>query len=246
MAVRQFSTLAAMHFIEMRGIFRRRRRARLPCCDATSKVTQERLRLASDLHDTVGHGLILIAMQARHLSTSSPSLRSQLREIEEGAQDSLQEIRRVVGGLHAVEERERSLTHAVADIVRRVPTKALHLAFEIVGDEELLDASIRAAAVRVVKEGITNALKYAHGQRAVVILSFGESLAVIVRSALPDDRQGTTYSGQAGSGLAGLRAHVASCGGTFRHGRTEHDEFTIFAEFGSLRVAEAADHGRLR
>jgi len=77
MAVRQFSTLAAMHFIEMRGIFRRRRRARLPCCDATSKVTQERLRLASDLHDTVGHGLILIAMQARHLSTSSPSLRSQ-------------------------------------------------------------------------------------------------------------------------------------------------------------------------
>jgi signal transduction histidine kinase len=235
--------LGSISFREMRQKFRAAKHARSSGYDVRSEVARERRRLASDLHDTVGHGLVMIAMQARHLGAASPRLRPQLRQIEEGARESLQEIRRLVGEMHAVDRQDRSLTQAVTSVVRQVPEQALRMTLEVLGEEDRLHGPVKDAALRVVKEGTTNALKYAQGMHATDTLWFSTDLLVSVRSTLPDNRDvlSCVSSEKVGFGLLGLREHVMSRGGWFQHGLTETGEFRISAVFRDVCAVAAEE-----
>lgn len=198
-----------------------------PDCVVRDAVAQERTRIARELHDSVGHRLVLIAMRARHANSD---VHSNLRLIDEIVSEALSDMRMIVGSLHGRRPAEdRPLSSSVADIVARIPPDALSVSVETVGVEEEVPSDRRTAAIRVVEEGLTNAIKHAHRGNAEVSLQYrGDDLAVVVRSAArhrpPSRRDG-------GIGLTSLRQRVASCGGDFSHHEGPRGEFTVRAAF---------------
>lgn len=196
-------------------------------CSVRDAVAKERTRIARELHDSVGHRLVLIAMRARHTNSDA---HADLRVIDEIVSEALRDMRVIVGSLYGQEPAEdRPLSSSVADIVARIPSDALSVSVETVGVEGQVPSSSRSAAIRVVEEGLTNAIKHAHRGNAAVSLQYrGDDLAVVVRSAARH-RSAATRGG--GFGLIGLRERVASCGGVFSHHKGPRGEFTVRAAF---------------
>lgn len=176
-------------------------------------------------------------MRARRANRCAPEVRADLLLIEEIVSEALKDIRVIVGSLREQAASgppvdERPLSSRVADIVARIPPDALAVSLETVGIEHEVSSSSRGAALRVVEEGLTNAIKHAHQGNAEVSLQYrGGDLAVVVRS--DSARHGSSGSRGAGGGygLIGLRERVVSCGGVFEQHTGPRGEFTVRAAF---------------
>ncbi|MFD5089250.1 sensor histidine kinase [Amycolatopsis thailandensis] len=203
---------------------------------AATSVEVERARIAGELHDSVGHRLVIIAMQVRHLSVQVPELRTSLGIIDESATEALAEIREIVGTLKRVSSTDSSgeLAGDIGKIVSRIPDGALSVSMETVGAERPVPEGERRVALRVVEEGLTNAIK--HVGEGVVRVTLGyHPLTVAVRSSAGAPRRSRVSDG-GGYGLPGLRDRVTRSGGELEHGSTGDGGFVLRAAFPVART----------
>jgi signal transduction histidine kinase len=197
-------------------------------------ATQEQLRIAQDLHDGVGHGLAVIAMQAGvglHVLDRDPAAaRAALEAIRGSARESLEALRAELASISG-EPAPRRPRHGAADLdelVDRVRTAGLTV--ELTGSPGQLDEPVDAVVYGVVQEGLTNVLRHAGATSASVRLERSpERLAVIVE----DDGRGAHDAAEpdegTGLGLRGMRERVLALGGDFSAGPRPTGGFAVSA-----------------
>ncbi|WP_246842876.1 sensor histidine kinase [Allokutzneria sp. NRRL B-24872] len=194
---------------------------------AREAVVEERLRIARELHDVVGHSMSLIAVKAtvaNHLADPAES-RSALAIIETTSRDALVEIRRVLGVLREdAELRPLSGPADIAELAEAARAAGVRVDTFVSGTEELPDA-VGLSVYRIVQESLTNVVKHAAPAscRVIVTESFGT-----VSIEVTDDGLGHATAGE-GHGLIGMRERVSLYGGTFTAGPREGGGFAVVA-----------------
>lgn len=191
-------------------------------------LTEERNRIAREMHDIVAHSLTAMTVQAaaarRVVRRDPDSAEHVLDAVQSAGRSALDELRRVLGVLDpddAVGAPPLQPQPTIADLpelVERVRATGLEVSLEQDGDVVPLDPGVSLAAYRIVQESLTNALKHAGPARVVVRLSWSAGrLDISVdddgRGALP----GTTGVGT-GRGLTLLRERAEVYGGSVSAG----------------------------
>lgn len=206
------------------AIAERMERAR--AADADRARLRERARIATRMHDSLGHDLALIAVRAAALEMSAPDGSEQRRdagELRSAAHEANLRLREVIGVLR---EGDGDPAEPVADLVRRAADAGLSVRLVREGADPDPATPGGRAVHRVVREALTNAAKYAPGARVTVrVVREGSLTRVSVRdtgargaAALPARR------GREGSGLLGLRDLVHRLGGVLDAGPADAAE----------------------
>ncbi|WP_234439898.1 sensor histidine kinase [Streptomyces bicolor] len=192
---------------------------------ARQERIRERVRIASELHDGAGHRMLGIVMHARQLSTDAPKA---AHAIEDLALEVQREIREAVGWLPRsgrAPTEQASLSDQVIALGIDLPQVDLAVHFDNVEAEGNLHASTRLAALRIIQEGVTNAIKHGEGPIEVRV-EFGEQLDVsIVSTPVSRGDDGVRCRGRGqtavplipgtGQGLFHMRRRAAELGGSF-------------------------------
>ncbi|WP_147267911.1 sensor histidine kinase [Spongiactinospora rosea] len=213
---------------------------------------RERTRIASDMHDSLGHELSLLAVRAAAVQVAAdatPALRQAAAELRESAATATDRLRQVIGLLRQDGEPPEG---SVAALVARAAASGVDVRLD--GDEETaaagLPGPVLQTAARVVQEGLTNATKHAPGSAVRVRLHpTADSLEVTIANGPPTRAGGAA---QAGYGLVGLAERVRPAGGTLEAG-PDGDGFRLRARLPAYappetptRQALAAARQRLR
>jgi signal transduction histidine kinase len=200
---------------------------------ARRAVTEERLRIARELHDVVAHSMSIIAVQSgvgAHVLDSQPEeARKALVAVEATSRQALVEMRRLLGVLRQAEPRG-SLTPApglaeVEALAAEVARAGVRVEVRIEGTPAELPAGLDLSAYRIVQEALTNVVRHAGPATArVAIRHHPGRLAVEV----VDDGRGGDPGGQ-GHGIAGMRERAALYGGTLEAGPLPGGGFRVAA-----------------
>jgi signal transduction histidine kinase len=209
-------------------LLRREQRARAELADANARLrgyaaqaeelatTQERNRVARDIHDGLGHHLTVVQMQvqaARAVLGSDPARADAvLAKAQQQSTEALAEVRRSVAALREPRTRPplaESLQALAADTsAAGVPTE-LHVS----GTARVLGADAEESLFRAAQEGLTNVRKHAAAGRARLVLEYGDDGTV--RLDVCDDGRGAAGSTDgAGFGLLGVRERATRLGGS--------------------------------
>ncbi|KOX17026.1 sensor histidine kinase [Nocardiopsis sp. NRRL B-16309] len=202
------------------------RMERARAADADRARLRERTRIASRMHDSLGHDLALIAVRAAALemaSTDTPEQRSAAAELRASAHAANLRLREIIGVLR--EETEVPAAEPVADLVQRATDAGMAIRLLREGpDPDPADPGGQAVH-RVVQEGLTNAARYAPGTEvSVTVVRSAGRTRIDVEDTGPAGEGPVAVPGSGGtgsSGLAALRARVEGLGGTFRAGGTD-------------------------
>ncbi|SOC46585.1 Signal transduction histidine kinase [Blastococcus aggregatus] len=191
------------------------------------EIEQVRLRqrneLARELHDTVGHRVSAIAVQAqagRALSAADPERAlATLVTIEEEASRTLQEMRALVGVLRDGTDADLAPRRGVADIERlaRPGGEVLGVRVQVSGDVEAVDPAISTALYLIAAEAVTNATRHASGATQVTVAVAASRGQVRLR-VHDDGAARPAGSAPDGFGLRGMAERASLLGGTLRAG----------------------------
>lgn len=183
---------------------------------ALLKVEEERLRLARDLHDLLGHTLSLIALKSKlagRLIEKEPTRAAQeIREIEHVAHQSLREVREAVAGY-----RQPTLSHEL-DSARQL-LEAAGIACSVEYTALALPPVTDAVLAWMVREGVTNIIRHSRAQHCHIQLSREHNTVCV--QVINDGDQRECAEGtptQQGFGLSGLTERVTSLGGRIEAG----------------------------
>ncbi len=191
------------------------------------EIEQVRLRqrneLARELHDTVGHRVSAIAVQAqagRALSAADPERAlATLVTIEEEASRTLQEMRALVGVLRDGTDADLAPRRGLADIERlaRPGGEVLGVRVQVSGDVEAVDPAVSSALYRIAAEAVTNATRHASGATQVTVAVDAARGRVHLR-VHDDGAARPAGSAPAGFGLRGMAERASLLGGTLQAG----------------------------
>ena len=201
------------------------------------RASDERLRIARELHDVVAHHLSLINVQAGvalHLLDEGPEhTRPALTAIKGASKDALDELRGVVDVLRSGEEAApRTPAPTLADlgaVVERAAAAGLEVRVRTDGPPGPLPRPVERAAYRIVQEAVTNVVRHAAARSATVELRYGEGALVV---QIDDDGPGTVAPGTTGTGngIAGMQERAAALGGRVDAGPRPGRGFRVRAE----------------
>lgn len=177
-------------------------------------TTQERNRVARDIHDGLGHHLTVLQMQVRAgravLDTDAGRADALFAQAEEQARGALAEVRRSVGALRGARP-DASLTDRVERLAREASASGPPTTVAVAGPPRPLAPDVGEALFRIVQEGLTNVRRHARAQKAHVLLDYRPAE---VRVVVGDDGCGDAPGPDRGFGLTGLRERLAGLGGT--------------------------------
>jgi signal transduction histidine kinase len=211
--------------------------ARIQEEETLRRASEERLRIARELHDALGHHLSLINVQsgvALHLNEDLPEeVRTSLAAIREASKEGLTELRSVLDILRDDGERApRSPTSTLArldDLVSQAAAAGLEVRAETDGAVRPLPFGVDVAAFRVVQEALTNVTRHARGSSAVVRVTYGDEALTV---QVDDDGKGAPTDGTAGTGkgIVGMRERVGALGGELHAGPRPEGGFRVRAK----------------
>jgi signal transduction histidine kinase len=143
-------------------------------------ATRERVRIARDIHDTVGHKLtaLLVQMQAARKLSRLDSLRSEqiYLECEDLIRSSLQEVRLSVRAIRDEPIKSTSLNDSLEKLSEEFTKFAeVQTIFEVDGVPVPLPGDLQLTAYRIVQESLTNAQKHGHAKNAKILLAYSEA-----------------------------------------------------------------------
>jgi signal transduction histidine kinase len=203
---------------------------------------RERSRIATDMHDSLGHELSMIALRAAALQVApdvGPRGRQDAAELRQAASAVTQRLREVVGVLR--EDGESAPLIPADDTVHSLVSRAeaAGLPVTLVGDLSTPDAApltpmTDRAVYRVVKEALTNATKHAPGAKVTVMLHRDGTDVVVSVLNEPPPASTRLAPQEGGHGLVGLHERVRLAGGTL-HAEPRDGGFAVTA-----RIPQAA------
>ena len=205
--------------------------------EARWRAGEERLRIARELHDALGHHLSLISMQsgvALHLNRELPEqARSSLTAIKQASKEALAELRSVLDILRQEgEPAARSPTWTLArldELVSHAAAAGLVVKTETEGEARRLPFAVDVAAFRIVQEALTNVTRHAGTATATVRIAYGDAELTV---QVDDDGRGPSPPGRAprsGQGILGMRERAAALGGELQAGPRPGGGFRVRA-----------------
>jgi signal transduction histidine kinase len=215
---------------------------------ATLSVRYERARIASELHDIVAHAISVMVVQAgagQRIAAVDPQLTGEMFDAIAGAaRQAEQDMTQLV----ALLSDEDAIGHApdlalVEELVARAAGTGLDVTLRLEGSREGLPASAVQTVYRVVRESLTNALRYASGAPVHVLVRGGAAaIDVEVVNDAAADAEALAGHGT-GNGLRGLRERVGAGGGRLEAGPRESGGWRVAARI-PCAVAVAVDDAR--
>jgi two-component system sensor histidine kinase DesK len=189
----------------------RRERARLA-------VAEERLRVARDLHDLLGHTLSMIALKSelawRTMEREPEQAAQEMQDVEKTARQVLREVRTAVAGY-----RQPTLESEVEGACQLLEAAGIEYHIERVGGE--FPAPVDAVLAWVVREGVTNVVRHSRARHCSLCLTEAPGAVRLVitnddhGSPLPPMQQASSPSG---NGLSGMVERVVAQGGHIEAG----------------------------
>jgi signal transduction histidine kinase len=184
-----------------------------------------RADLARDLHDSVGHSVTAIVLQAsaarRVLDTDQAFVAGALEAIEEQGREAMDELDRVLAVLRDEPSGMR-------------PAAGLGDIDDLLGDLAAVPPAIGREGYRVLQEALTNVLRHASGAATSAVVACGsEGLEIVVANGpgtaiVPERASG-------GRGLRGIAERVGAVGGTLEHGPDGSGGYRLRAMFPRIR-----------
>ena len=202
--------------------------------DIEQAKLRQRNELARELHDTVGHHVSAIAIQAqagRALAASHPDRAlATLETIEEAASRTLEEMRAMVGVLRDRAEPDfipQPGVGAIEQLARSVGGWP-RVDAQLSGDLDGLNPLVGVALYRIAQEAVTNAVRHARDATRVVVhvAAEGEQVHLTVRD---DGAASATAHTPPGYGLVGMAERASLLGGTLRAGPDHGGGWTVDA-----------------
>ena len=214
--------------------------------EARSRVAEERMRIARDLHDVVAHHLALANAQAgtaAHIARTNPEqAREMLSELSSTTSAALRELKATVGLLRNGDDAEAPTAPTpglaqLSDLAESFASTGLHVEVETIGTPRPLDPGVDLTAFRIVQEALTNVKKHAVTEKARVRLAYtdDEIAVTVIDEADRQHPKTAASSANSGFGLIGMRERANSVGGRLRAGRRPEGGFQVAAEL-PLRV----------
>jgi signal transduction histidine kinase len=203
---------------------------------ARRAVSEERLRIARELHDVVAHSMSIIAVQSgvgAHVLDSQPEeARKALAAVEATSRQALVEMRRLLGVLRAEAEPRGSLAPApgLADVealATEVARAGVRVEVRVEGAPAELPAGLELSAYRIVQEALTNVVRHAGPATAQVAVRYGPGRVTV--EVVDDGRGGDPGRDHGGHGIAGMRERAALYGGTLEAGPRPEGGFRVVA-----------------
>ena len=208
---------------------------------AAQAVAAERLSLARELHDLVGHSLTTIKVQAATglALGGEERLRSTLTTVRDTADASLASVRQLVSVLRsdAGEITPLADLRTIPALIATTRSSGSRISAAL-PEPEVLDrcnsawsAIQRLTLVRLVGETLTNAVRHGTGQIELSLTLSQDSCHLHVANPVPDVAEHSPFGG---SGLVGLEERLRLVGGTMTHGihnNGDHSFFTIDVDF---------------
>ncbi len=204
--------------------------------EARRRAGEERLRIARELHDVLGHNISLISVQAGvalHLMDKQPEqARVALSVIKDTSKDALRELRSVLDVLRQVnEEPPRSPSPGLAslsDLVSRASEAGLQVHIEVSGDLKGLPASVDLTAFRIVQEALTNVMRHSGQTTSSVHVTCNEQ-ELTLRIDNEIGMEGSRDGIGPGQGILGMQERATALGGVVEAGPRPDGGFRVFA-----------------
>ncbi|GAA4228921.1 signal transduction histidine kinase [Streptosporangium album] len=193
---------------------------RLAALEERARHLATRNRLARELHDSVGHALNVVIIQAgaagRVLDRDPQAARAALSAIEESARSALEDLDHVLGVLREEESDGRAPARTLADLPELI--RSTGATTEITGELVTLPALVSREAYRIVQEALTNAIRHGSGPVRLTAAVHDDHLEVRVRNRIRR-RAGRT----GGRGVTGMRERVTLLGGQLETGPVDSE-----------------------
>jgi MYXO-CTERM domain-containing protein len=196
---------------------------------AAEQRDEERLRLARDLHDALGHNVAMISLQS---AVAAKALPERVPEAQQAVADIRNISLSAMADLRSTVRRLRSLDSAVdlpaglnqlPALAEQARSNGLDVQIVETGDGREVPIALGQAAYRIVQEALTNVIRHANAATAVITLDRGrDALTVIVR----DNGQGADEPA-AGNGIRGMRERAAEWGGELTVTSSGHGAGTV-------------------
>ena len=186
-------------------------------------ATEERNRVARDIHDGLGHALIAVSVQLEkalvYYDKQPQEAFQAISDAKRVVREALQDVRRSVRALRT-EQEPFACIQEITLLVDQLRVTGLTVDFDTSGSEEHFPHAVRMTLYRVTQEGITNIQKHAQASRVEVDLHFTEAEA---RLGIRDNGCGfdaeqrfpQQAAPQGAYGLRGIQERIALIGGTF-------------------------------
>ncbi|MGH3186165.1 MAG: sensor histidine kinase [Streptosporangiaceae bacterium] len=200
-------------------------------------ASEERMRIARDLHDVVAHNISVINVQANtalHLADRQPErARQALATINDVSKQALAELRSVLGVLRADGE-SAPLTPTpglgtLGTLVANMAAAGLKVELATEGNPAPLPASVDLAAYRIIQEALTNSARHSGGTRATVRVCYRDSeVEIEVTDEGANDPCPSRAAGT-GSGIVGMTDRAQALGGRLTAGPRPDGGFRVTA-----------------
>ncbi|MFB7411497.1 sensor histidine kinase [Streptomyces sp. NPDC056202] len=224
----QRTRIAYLHEVEQRALAAEREQE----ARARQSATEERLRIAREVHDVLGHSISLINVQsgaALHRLGKGPAPEAGLATATEAleavkatSKDALRELRATLGVLRGADEPTPTAPSAsglalLGDLAARARSAGLDVRTDVTGTPVPLPPPVDLAAYRIVQESLTNVTRHAGARTVRITLDWGTDA---VRLRIADDGEGAPEGRPLGSGIRGMAERARAFGGelTARNG----------------------------
>jgi len=184
-------------------------------------ANEERLRLARDLHDLLGHSLSLITLKSelagRMLPDHPEKAAQQVADIEQVSRQALVDVRAAVSGY-----RRTRLSDELAGA--QVALTAASVVAEVPAEPDLTDIpeESETALAWALREAVTNVVRHSGATRCTVEVLRRQTLdGQVLELSVEDNGSGGSGKGP-GNGLSGLTERLEKAGGTLEAARTRH------------------------
>jgi signal transduction histidine kinase len=210
---------------------------------ARQRIRDERLRIARELHDAVGHHVALISVQAGAmgylLDTDLGKARDSLAHIQQASEAALEELRLTVGLLRQPGDTEPTEPAGrlarLGELIDSFTATGLRVTCDVTGEVRQLPEAVDLTAYRLIQESLTNTAKHAAGASASVRLAFlPKILSLVIEDDGSPDAAVTggdvEISTGTGHGIVGMRERAAALGGSLCAGPRSGGGFRVLAE----------------
>ncbi|MFC8511782.1 sensor histidine kinase [Streptomyces sp. NPDC057257] len=206
--------------------------------EARLRVTEERVRIARELHDVVAHHLALANAQAgtaAHLALSSPQQTKKiLTDLTGTTSSALRELKAALGLLRQNDDADSALLEPapglarLSELISACKSAGLDVTVTTEGEPQPLSPGVDLTAFRIVQEALTNVTKHAATEVAHIRLAYsGSCLLITVSNDGPAATPVPEAAPSRGFGVIGMRERAQSIGGELSAGPRPEGGFEV-------------------